>query len=43
MQVPDDKSLFVETALTVIAPPGSSSIEQAPSLLDTSKAIGLSK
>jgi hypothetical protein len=38
----DDKSLFVETILTAIAP-DSGSIEQTPSLVDTSKAIGLSK
>jgi hypothetical protein len=38
----DDKSLFVETILTAIAP-GSDSTEQIPSLVDTSNAIGLSK
>jgi hypothetical protein len=34
----DDKSLFVETILTAIAP-GSGSTEQTPSLVDTSKAM----
>jgi hypothetical protein len=37
-----DKALFVETILTAIAP-GSGSTEQTPSLVDTSKTIGLSK
>jgi hypothetical protein len=38
----DDMSPFVERILTAISP-GSGSIEETPSLVDTSKAIGLSK